>query len=123
MNLFAKKKDPEAVSLGKYTVQIAKLTPAKWKKLFATVDKIPGLVLQVLSAPKADFYSYLLSAVDIALDEIVAIVAMLSEVDSEYIHEEVGTDELIEYLALTIKKNRLDSQVKNVRSLLPKHEK
>lgn len=123
MNLFTKKKDPEAVNLGKHTVQVAKLTPAKWKQLFATVDKIPGLVLQVLSAPKTDFYSYLLSAVDIALDEIVAIVAMLSEVDSEYIHEEVGTDELIEYLALTIKKNRLDSQVKNVMSLLPKHEK
>ncbi|MEC2233903.1 hypothetical protein [Bacillus subtilis] len=123
MNFFTKKKDSEAVSLGKYTVQVAKLTPAKWKQLFTTVDKIPGLVLQVLSAPKADFYSYLLSAVDIALDEVVAIVAMLSEVDSEYIHEEVSTDELIEYLALTIKKNRLDSQVKNVMSLLPKHEK
>lgn len=123
MNFFAKKKDSEAVSLGKYTVKVAKLTPAKWKQLFATVDKIPGLILQVLSAPKTDFYSYLLSAVDIALDEIVAIVAMLSEVDAEYIHEEVGTDELIEYLALTIKKNRLDSQVKNVMSLLPKHEK
>ncbi|MEG7333221.1 hypothetical protein [Bacillus sp. 0102A] len=123
MNLFPKKQDPEAVNLGKHTVQVAKLTPAKWKQLFATADKIPGLVLQVLSAPKTDFYSYLLSAVDIALDEIVAIVAMLSGVDSEYIHEEVGTDELIEYLALTIKKNRLDSQVKNVMSLLPKHEK
>lgn len=123
MNFFAKKKDSEAISLGKYTVKVAKLTPAKWKQLFATVDKIPGLILQVLSAPKTDFYSYLLSAVEIALDEIVAIVAMLSEVDSEYIHEEVGTDELIEYLALTIKKNRLDSQVKNVMSLLPKHEK
>ncbi|MCP6683004.1 hypothetical protein [Bacillus nakamurai] len=123
MNLFGKKKETDSVNLGKYPVGIPKLTPAKWKQLFATLDKIPGLILQVISAPQTDFYSYLVSAIDIGLDEIVEIVAMLSGVDAEYIREEVGTDEIIEYLTLTVKKNRLDSQAKNVKSLLPKLEK
>jgi hypothetical protein len=48
---------------------------------------------------------------------------LLSGVEAEYIREEVGTDEIIEYLTLTVKKNRLDSQAKNVKSLLPKLEK
>ncbi|MCR9040864.1 hypothetical protein QRX25_14610 [Bacillus sp. L381] len=123
MNIFGKKKEIDAVQLGKYPVEVAKLTPAKWKQLFLALDKIPGLILQVISAPKTDFYSYLVNAIDIGLDEIVEITALLSGVESEYIREEVGTDEIIEYLTLTVKKNRLDSQAKNVKSLLPKLEK
>ncbi|UUT18472.1 hypothetical protein [Bacillus velezensis] len=123
MNIFGKKKETDAVQLGKYPVEVAKLTPAKWKQLFLALDKIPSLILQVISAPKTDFYPYLVNAIDIGLDEIVEITALLSGVEAEYIREEVGTDEIIEYLTLTVKKNRLDSQAKNVKSLLPKLEK
>ncbi|AZV88403.1 hypothetical protein BUN12_0139 [Bacillus amyloliquefaciens] len=123
MNIFGKKKETDAVQLGKYPVEVAKLTPAKWKQLFLALDKIPSLILQVISAPKTAFYPYLVNAIDIGLDEIVEITALLSGVEAEYIREEVGTDEIIEYLTLTVKKNRLDSQAKNVKSLLPKLEK
>lgn len=46
------------------------------------------------------------------MDEIVEITSLLSGVDAEYIREEVGTDEIIEYITLTVKRNRLDSQAK-----------
>ncbi|MCA1232029.1 hypothetical protein M3616_13250 [Bacillus velezensis] len=123
MNIFKKKQETESVQLGKYPAEVAKLTPAKWKQLFAALDKIPFLVLEVFSAPKVEFYSYLVNAIEVGMDEIVEITALLSGVDAEYIHEEVGTDEIIEYIMLTVKKNRLDSQAKNVKSLLPKLEK
>ncbi len=123
MNIFKKKQETDSIQLGKYPVEVAKLTPAKWKQLFATLDKIPFLVLEVFSAPKVEFYSYLVNAIEVGMDEIVEITALLSGVDAEYIHEEVGTDEIIEYIMLTVKKNRLDSQAKNVKSLLPKLEK
>ena len=123
MNIFGKKKETDAVQLGMYPGEVAKLTPAKWKQLFLALDKIPSLILQVISAPKTAFYPYLVNAIDIGLDEIVEITALLSGVEAEYIREEVGTDEIIEYLTLTVKKNRLDSQAKNVKSLLPKLEK
>jgi hypothetical protein len=105
--------------LGEKRVKIEKLTIAKWRQLFSTVDKLPGLIVQVLSAPADDFYSYVITALDIAFDEIAEIVAVLSGVDAEYITEHVGVDELFEYLSRTVKRNRLDDVVKNVKSLLP----
>ncbi|MEI2356056.1 hypothetical protein [Mesobacillus zeae] len=105
--------------LGDKRVQIEKLTIAKWRQLFDTVDKLPGLIVQILTAPQDDFYAYVLSALDIAFEEVAQIVAVLSGVDYEYIEGHVGIDELFEYLARTVKKNRLDSIAKNVKSLLP----
>jgi hypothetical protein len=105
--------------LGDKRVRIEKLTIVKWRQLFSTVDKLPGLIVQVLSAPADDFYSYVITALDIAFDEIAEIVAVLSGVDVEYITEHVGVDELFEYLSRTVKRNRLDDVVKNVKSLLP----
>lgn len=106
--------------LGDKRVKIEKLTIAKWRQLFETVDKLPGLVIQILTAPQDDFYAYVLSALDIAFDEVAQVVAILTGLDVEYIVEHVGVDELFEYLARTVKRNRLDSVVKNVKSLLPK---
>jgi hypothetical protein len=106
--------------LGEKRVKIEKLTIAKWRQLFETVDKIPGLVVQVLSAPADDFYSTIIAALDIAFEEVAQIVAVLSGVEADYIAENVGVDELFEYIARTVKRNRLDDVVKNVKSLLPK---
>jgi hypothetical protein len=106
--------------LGEKRVKIEKLTIVKWRELFGTVDKLPGLIVQVLSAPQADFYAYVITALDIAFDEIAQIVSVLSGVEVDYLTENVGVDELFEYLAKTVKRNRLDDVVKNAKSLLPK---
>jgi hypothetical protein len=106
--------------LGGKRVEINKLTPKKWRELFETVDQLPGLVVKVLLAPKEDFYAYAVSAGEIAMGEVVRVVAVLSELDEEFIDENVGLDELIDYLAKTAKKNNFGSVVKNVKSLLPK---
>jgi hypothetical protein len=109
--------------LGEKRVKIEKLTIAKWRELFEVVDKLPGLIVQVLTAPSDDFYAYVVTALDLATDEITKIVSVLSGVDSEYLQETVGVDELFEYLAKTVKRNRLEGVVKNVQSLLPKAPK
>lgn len=106
--------------LGDKRVRIEKLTIVKWRQLFETVDKLPGLIVQVLTAPQENFYAYVLTAFNLALDEVAHVVAVLSGIDYEYILENVGIDEQIEYLARTVKRNRLDTVAKNVQSLLPK---
>jgi hypothetical protein len=123
--LFKRKSNITALSenemyLGEKRVKIEKLTIVKWRELFGTVDKLPGLIVQVLSAPQSDFYAYVITALDIAFDEIAQVVSVLSGVDAEYLKENVGVDEIFEYLARTVKRNRLDDLVKNVKSLLPK---
>jgi hypothetical protein len=106
--------------LGEKRVKIEKLTIVKWRELFGTVDKLPGLIVQVLSAPQSDFYAYVITALDIAFDEIAQVVSVISGVDAEYLTENVGVDEIFEYLTRTVKRNRLDDIAKNVKSLLPK---
>lgn len=108
------------VYLGERKVKIQKITPAKWKDLFKVVDSLPGLIIQVLAAPKKDFYATAVQALDLAIDEIVLIVSALSDIEKEYIENNVGLDEIIEYLTKLVKINRLDNTVKNVKSLLPK---
>jgi hypothetical protein len=108
--------------LGDKRVKIEKLTIKKWRQLFETVDKLPGLIVQVLSAPKEDFYTYVITALDLAFEEVAQIISVLSGLDVEYIEENVGVDELFEYLLRTVKRNRLEDVAKNVKSLLPKAE-
>src|SRR5690625_1132903 len=105
--------------LHKEKVEIAKLTPAKWKKLFATVDQVPGRILQVILPPQEDFYIAVLQAVGHALDEVTRVVAILTEVEESYIEEDVGLDEVVDYLQHMVKLNRLDTAVKNAKSVLP----
>ena len=106
--------------LGEKRVKIEKLTIVKWRELFDTVDKLPGLIVQVLSAPKEDFYTYVITAIDLAFEEVAQIISVLSGLEVEYLQENVGVDELFEYLFRTVKRNRLEDVAKNVKSLLPK---
>jgi hypothetical protein len=105
--------------LGEKRVKINKLTPNRWRDLFATVDRLPGIIVQVISAPQDDFYATVVAGLEVAMDEVIEIVAVLSDLDADYINAEVGVDEIFEYLSRTVKKNRLDSVAKNVKSLLP----
>lgn len=105
--------------LGDKRVSINKLTPNRWRTLFDTIDTLPGLILQVITAPQENFHAYLISACELALDEVVKVVAVLSDVDEDYLNEYVGLDEMVEYLSRTAKRNNLADTVKNVTSLLP----
>ncbi|MEH7223852.1 hypothetical protein V7112_08525 [Bacillus sp. JJ1566] len=109
--------------LGDKKVEVKKLTPGMWKKLFSTIDQLPGLIVQVILAPKENFYAYVVQACEIAMDEVVQIVSVLSGIDAEYLEEKAGLDEIIKYLVKTIKKNNLQDAVKNVKSLLPQKPK
>jgi hypothetical protein len=103
-------------------VEIPKLTPDRWKQLFEKVDMIPGLIVQVLLAPKDEFYTVIVSAIQLAMDEATEIVAILSGLDVAYIRKNVGLHEIIEFLVKTIKRNQLGEVAKNLKSLLPKKE-
>ena len=105
--------------LGEERVKIEKLTIAKWRELFAVIDKLPGLIVQILSAPQDDFYAYVVAGLDIAFDEVANIVSVLTGLDADYIENNVGVDELFEYVSKTVKRNRLEDVAKNVKSLLP----
>lgn len=120
MNIFKKVLSKDVILLGNKKAEIKKLTPALWKKVFSSLDTIPGLVMSLIQAPKEDLAVYLIQAFDMALDEMLDIISVLTDIEKEYLHDEAGLDDLIEYLTLTIKKNRIDQTAKNLKSLLLK---
>lgn len=110
------------VYLGVKKVQIRKVTPLLWKELFGLLDKLPGLVMQVLLAPKNDYYQTVLVALDVALDEVLEVVSLLSDVEKSYLEKEVGIDEIVLYLTKMVKHNNFGEMAKNVKSLLSKKQ-
>lgn len=123
MSLFGigTKKVSSELTLGDKTVQVPKLTPVKWKALFEVVDRLPHLFITVLSTSgQEDFASTLVAAAKLAMDEVAKIVSVLSGLDEDYILENVGTDEIVDFLISVVEKNRLQSVAKNLKSLLPK---
>jgi hypothetical protein len=113
----------DLVQLGDKRVQIKKLTPALYKELFGSIDRLPGLVVSVMFAPKEQYYEYVLVACSEAVAEVEQVVSILSGLDVEYIHNNVGVNELIDYIVRTAKRNDFTSVIKNVKSLLPKAPK
>ncbi|WP_226568140.1 hypothetical protein [Bacillus stratosphericus] len=115
------KKVSSELTLGDKTVQVPKLTPVKWKALFEVVDRLPHLFITVLSTTgQDDFASTLVAAAKLAMDEVAKIVAVLSGLEEDYVLENAGTDEITDFLVAVVEKNRLQSVVKNLKSLLPK---
>lgn len=106
------------VTLGKKKAEIRKLTPADWKLVFGSFDKLPSLIVTIMQAPKEQQSVYLVEGIDLALDEVIEITSKLTGIEEDYLTNQVGLDELVEYFALTIKKNRLDTLPKNLKSLL-----
>src|SRR5690625_6265114 len=80
-------------------VEIAKLTPVKWKKLFGTVDTLPGLIVQVVVSSGTDnYFATILQALDLAIDDVIFIVALFAEADEIYINVKVGLIDIIVYI-------------------------
>jgi len=122
LNFIKRALNKDTVLLGNRKAEVKKLTPALWKKVFGAVDLLPGVALQVFTAPKADLSAYLLQAFDVALEEMIEIVSLVSDIDKDYLFNDAGLDELVEYVYLTIKKNRLDQTAKNLKGLLKQPE-
>lgn len=120
MNIFKRVLSKDTILLGNKKAEVKKLTPALWKKVFGALDNIPGIALTLMQVPKQDLTAYLIQAFDMALDEMLEIISLISGIDKKYLHDDAGMDDLVEYVYLTVKKNRIDQMSKNLGSLLKK---
>lgn len=107
------------VTLGDKKVEVPKLNYRKYKQMQDVVQMLPGVIFSLIITPPDNYYQMALVALDETIDELYGIVAVLSEIDREYLEEEAGVNEVIDYLVATIKKNDFAKTVKNVKSLLP----
>lgn len=109
----------DTATLGDKTVPIPKLTVAKWKALFSVIETLPQLIVSVLAAKQSDdFAATAVVGAELALDEAVKIVAVLAELDPEYIEQNADLNELLTFIAKTAQKNDLAAVAKNFRAVL-----
>lgn len=110
----------DSMLLGEKRVKIEKLTPKKWKELFGVIDMLPSLIVNVVQAPQDQFMAYALTAAEVGMDELMEVTSILTGIEKEYLEDEVGLDEIVEYVTKMIEFNSLERMVKNLQSLLPK---
>ncbi|MEK4697773.1 hypothetical protein MKX31_27990 [Bacillus sp. FSL M8-0063] len=110
----------DTLTLGSKKVRVRKVTPKEFKELMTVTGNVPNLVIQVMGAPEDQYVAYALAAVEAATDDFVTITSQLTGIDEDYLHNDAGMAEIVEYLVQMTKYNDLDRMVKNVMSLLPK---
>lgn len=110
---------PNAVRLGDKAVKIEKVTPRQYKELFSVIGSIPNLLVSVMEAPKEEYAVYMLSALEVGLEDFINVVSMLTGIEEDYLYDNVGLDEITEYLVRMSEHNNLENTLKNVKSLLP----
>ena len=111
--------------LGQQIVEIKKITPNQYKLIMNVVENLPGLLYTsftqyFINEDKKDVIVTFLTAGQLAMDEIISVTSTLTGIDKDYLGNETGTDELIEYLFKLSKFNSLDKVIKNLISPLLK---
>lgn len=110
----------DVAKLGEKTVKIEKVTPRQFKELFGLIGSIPNLLIHVMRAPEDEYETYLISALEVGLDDFISVVSFLTGIEEEYLLDNAGLDEVTDYLARMVAHNNLAQTLKNVKSLLPK---
>lgn len=129
-DLFTRKKAkkavamPETLKLGTKTVRIRKITPYEYKELMGVIGNLPNMIVQVMQAPEQDRLAYIMSALDVGMDDMINVTSQLSNINADYLTSGgVGLDEIVEYISQMAKYNEIGRTVKNLASLLPTMEK
>jgi hypothetical protein len=106
------------VRMGSKRVRVEKITYEKWVILREVVDKIPGLVIQIWLSKGDQFYQTVYAAIDVAFEEIIQVISILSSTDEDYLKKNASIDEVFNYFVKTAKKNDFYNIIKNGQSLL-----
>src|SRR5690606_24157225 len=109
---------PDECMMGEKVVKIPKLTVAKMKEIIRVTENLPGMIIQILLAPREDLHAYVVAAFDLASHEIVMAVASFADLDEKYVPGKVSINELIAFVKLALEYNALCQAVQNVNRLL-----
>lgn len=108
----------DTVKIGGKSVKVRKITIAQWRELFTVIETLPQLLITVTTAAPADRLPMLVVAIEKSLGDIVNVVSVLTEIDAEWIENNVGVDELITFFVETARVNNFGALLKNVQGAL-----
>lgn len=112
---------PNTVKLGDKRVPIPKLTIAKWKLLFAEIGSLPNIISDVLQArDTVSFSATLTVAFEMAADDVLRIVSVLTDEPVEWLEEQADPVQIIDFIVATANYNNLGEAAKKYRAAFAK---
>jgi len=108
----------DAMVIDGQRVAIPKLTVGKWQELMGALESLPQLIVSVLGARHSeDFTTTALIGANLAADEIVRVIAILAELEPEFVKHHMSTYEMSEFIRRTVASNDMEATVKNFRAV------
>lgn len=115
------KKENDFVYFGEQRVDIPKLVIGKWKILFENIETLPQLIANILASRGSDEFTVkLVLGTTMAIEELVTLVAAITELEEEFIYDNADHNDLIAFITKTIKKNNLNDFAKKLQALFAK---
>lgn len=117
--------------LGKHVVDVKKVTPFQYKKIMGVINQLPTLLVNTFYnlynsidiEEETDILHLFMLSGNVALDELIHVTNILTNIDEDTILNEVPIEDLVLYLHKLIKYNSLDKAIKNYLSPLLKRVK
>jgi hypothetical protein len=100
------------------SVAIRKITISQWQELFGVINSLPQMLMSVVTAPPSERAGYLIVALSESVEDITQVVALLTELDVEWIKQNASADELFTFFVETAKINNFGELIKNVQGVL-----
>lgn len=120
---FTKRLNPTGITFGTgrdnpKVVPVRKITIAQWQELFGVIQLLPQLLISVMSAPQSERTGFFVVALQESLEDILRIVALLTGLEEEWLHDNASLDELVAFFTETAKVNNFGELLKNVQGVL-----
>lgn len=115
---FTKRLNTGTVMLGDKRVAVRKITVGQWQDLFGVIHALPQLLISVMTAPASERAGYLVIALKESLEDVLNVVALLTDTDAEWLRQNASLDELVAFFTETAKMNNFGELLKNVQGVL-----
>lgn len=106
------------VKIGGKSVKVKKIVVEQWRDLFGAVHAIPHLILGLIERPLEERATFMLFALEQALDDVLDVVHTLTGFDKEWLEKNASLDELVAYFIAVAKMNNFAESLKNVQGVL-----
>ncbi|MEC1714763.1 hypothetical protein [Schinkia azotoformans] len=106
------------VMLGNKKVEIPKLTRKNIKKLTSHIGSIGDFLVQLFLTPSENRATFIVVASEMFIDEMYELVALLSEIDIDYLDENATLEQVTNYIKQAWEQNDMEKALGNAKSLL-----
>lgn len=113
------RKESDYVLFGETKVEIPKLTIEKWELLIENLETLPQIIVNVLSAKHEDnFTAKLVVGASLALSEVVKLVAVVTDLEEDFVRKNADHNSLYDFIKKTMKKNDLNTALKKFQTAI-----